>query len=687
MSRAQGEHVRPQDAVADLPTVTAPRAQAFERMGIQSVEDLLRLAPRRYEDRRHPVAVDALEAQVPALVVGRVTRSKTIRARGGLSILEADVQDDSATIRARWFHRGYTPRPLTSGARVALYGAPREEGKSLVFHAPALERLPDEDEDDAPWEVPGAGRLVPVHPLTKGLTAPYVRGLVWRVLSACDAIEDWVPTEARESHDLPPLRHVLRHLHFPPDEGAAEVARRRLAFDELLLHELRLTRVRKRNAALKGPRCATSDDVQERIDARLPFELTAGQRAAVDDILHDMASGRPMSRLLQGDVGSGKTAVAIYALLAAVAGGYQTALMAPTEILARQHEATLREFLAGSRVRLAFLTGGRATKARAALCETIAAGDVDLVVGTHAVLSESVSFQRLGLVVIDEQHKFGVRQRAALLDKGDDDVDKPHALIMTATPIPRTLALTLYGDLDVSVIEGTLPGRKPVETIVAKPREGRAVMDRVRAHLERGHQAYVIYPLVEESDKLALKDAEAGLVRWQRALPDRTVALVHGRMKKADKAAAMDAFRDGTADVLVSTVVVEVGVDVPNATVLVVEHAERFGLSQLHQLRGRIGRGQHGGLCVLMDRAKSGRPVRLDVLASTQDGFRIAEEDLALRGIGDLMGTRQHGRPAFLAASLPRDLPLLQAARAMAESLWETAPKHAPLREALLRSR
>ena len=618
--------------------------------------------------------------------MARVTRSKTIRARNGLSILQADVVDaDGGEIRARWFHRGYTPRPLAAGLRVALYGAPRADGKALVFHAPAWERLPDDDTE--PFDVPGAGRLVPVHPLTKGLTAPYVRGLVWRVLPACDAVEDLVPDAERTAHDLPPIRHVLRHLHFPPDDDAAEVARRRLAFDELLLHELRLTRVRQRNAARRGPLCQTSAAIRARLDARLPFSLTPGQRKAVDDILADMASGQPMNRLLQGDVGSGKTAVAIQALLAAVAAGHQAALMAPTEILARQHERTLTALLEGSRVRVGFLSGGRATKARTALCADIESGDVDIVVGTHAVISEQVAFAKLGLVVIDEQHKFGVRQRAALLDKGAADADRPHALIMTATPIPRTLALTAYGDLDVSVIEGTLPGRKPVETIVARPKDGRAILDRVRAHLSAGRQAYVIYPLVEESEKLALQDAEAGRVRWQRALPDRTVALVHGRMKKTEKDETMQAFHRCEAHVLVSTVVVEVGVDVPNATVLVVEHAERFGLSQLHQLRGRIGRGQHGGLCVLMDRSKgSATPARLDVLARTQDGFEIAEEDLALRGIGDLLGTRQHGRPAFLAASLPRDLALLQAARRLAAALWARAPKHEPLRRAMMRT-
>ena len=447
-------------------------------------------------------------------------------------------------------------------------------------------------------------------------------------------------------------------------------------------------RVRARRAKRAGCRIETSPHTRHRMVARFPYTLTEAQRAAVDDILGDLASGVPMQRLLQGDVGSGKTAVAACALLAAVAGGYQAALMAPTEMLARQHATTLEALLAGSRVHVALLTGGRATKARAATLDAIASGTIDIVVGTHAVIGTAVTFARLGLAVIDEQHKFGVRQRAALQAKGTDrDAGTdPHVLVMTATPIPRTLALTLYGDLDVSIMRGTLPGRTPVETIVATPSNGRAILDRVREQLTRGRQAYVVYPLVEQSEKLTLRNAEQGRTAWQRALPDHRVGLVHGRMKRAEREQVMDAFREGTVHLLVSTTVVEVGVDVSNATVLVVEHAERFGLSQLHQLRGRVGRGSHRGLCVLMNRSVSKRPTRLGVLAQTHDGFRIAEEDLALRGIGDLMGTRQHGRPLFVAASLPRDLPVLVQARELAAHLWETAPQHPPLRQALLRT-
>jgi ATP-dependent DNA helicase RecG len=391
-----------------------------------------------------------------------------------------------------------------------------------------------------------------------------------------------------------------------------------------------------------------------------------------------------MSRLLQGDVGSGKTAVAAWALLAAVANGVQAALVAPTEVLARQHAEVLGRWLQGSRVRTALLTGGRRGAERARVLDEIAEGEVDLVVGTHALLSGDVRFRRLGLVVVDEQHRFGVRQRHDLLGAPAGEDLRPHGLVMTATPIPRTLALVAYGDLDVSVVHGRPPGRGPVETWLLRPKEGRRATARVRSEVAAGRQAFVVYPLVEESDKVGLRDATLGRERWARALPDAHVGLLHGRLPKEEKQRVMEEFRSGACHVLVATVVVEVGVDVPNATVLVVEHAERFGLSQLHQMRGRVGGGGAPGLCVLVDRSTGTAPPRLEVLTRTDDGFEIAEQDLLLRGSGDVFGTRQHGRPAFTAASLPRDLPLLARAREAARRLLDADPalvreEHRPL--------
>jgi len=664
---------RPEDEVGVLGGLTAPRREALARLGVTTVEDLLRLAPRRYEDRRHPVPIGQLVEGTTVLVVGTVATARTFRARGGLGIHEARVADESGEVVVRWFHRGgWVPRALPAGARVALYGPVKARGRRLELASPAVERLPAEGEEPADG-LPGANRLVPVHPLTTGLTAPVVRRAVWNALVAAPAVPDAVPAAHLASLGLPPLADALHDLHFPDALEHAEAARRRLAFDELLVHEILLARRRSRRRRQAAHPVPVDERLDRRIRARIPFALTPAQERVVAEIVEDLGRSHPMNRLLQGDVGSGKTVVAAYALLAAVARGLQGAFMAPTEVLARQHERTLSALLEGSRVRLETLTGGRRGKVRQEALARIAAGEADLVVGTHAVISKDVEFRDLGLVVVDEQHKFGVRQRHDLARKAADG-PRPHVLVMTATPIPRTLALTVYGDLDVSVIEGRPPGRKPVETWVVGPEEGRRVFERVHRALDAGQQAFVVYPLVEESDKLGLRDAIDGRERWAHALPGREVGLLHGRMKRDEKARVMDAFRAGHLHVLVATVVVEVGVDVPNATVLVVEHAERFGLSQLHQLRGRIGRGEAGGLCVLVDRSRDATPARLEVLAATDDGFEIAEEDLKLRGTGDVLGTRQHGGAGFHAARLPRDLGLLTHARSTAARILALDP-------------
>ncbi|MGE0190978.1 MAG: ATP-dependent DNA helicase RecG [Planctomycetota bacterium] len=679
------EGIGPGTSLAALPGVPEPRAAALAALGVGSVEDLLRHAPRRYEDRRRATPIAELAAGADAFVVARVERARTVRARGGLAIVEARLRDESGAVDARWFHRGYVPRAPAVGSRLAVYGAPRAERGALLLHAPASERLPDEGEAEGP----GVFRLVPVHAAGRGVTPLFIRRLVWRLLGLADAVSDLVPAPHREELGLGPLRHALRELHFPSDEEAAARARRRLAFDELLVHDVAF-RMRRRAVARRGAvACPVPPALDERIRARFPFTLTPAQDAVVAEIAADLARPLPMRRLLQGDVGAGKTAVAAYAALVAVAAGQQVAVVAPTEILARQHADTLTTWLEGSRVRVGWFGGGRRTAARLRELEALARGDVDLAVGTHALLQDDVRFARLGLAVVDEQHRFGVAQRRRLLAPRDDG-RVPHLLAMSATPIPRTLAMAVHGDLDVSVLEGRLPGRRDVETHVVRPREGRRVLGRVEAAIDAGQQAYVIYPLVSESEALDLKDAEAAVERWRRALPRARVALLTGRMKRAEKDEVMTRFRAGQVDLLVATVVVEVGVDVPGATILVVEHAERFGLSQLHQLRGRVGRGDLPGLCVLVDRSRAGAPpARLEVLARTHDGLAIAEEDLALRGVGDLFGTRQSGRPAFRAAELPRDLALLARARQVAAGLLAQDPgllaeEHRPLRRTAL---
>ena len=653
------------DPVARVPSVGASRAEVFARLGVETVADLLRLAPRRFEDRRRVSRSSALLAGTTATFVGLVVRSRTVRARGSLVIVEATLADEDGEVRARWFNQPWLSKSLFPGARVLLHGDVSAKGGVPEFEGPALERPPASDDEPHP----GCGRLVPVHPSTTGLSTQGVRRAVWEALARLDALDDPLPESVRDEVGLPPLADAIRRLHFPASLEDGERARLRLAFDELFVHELLLARRKAARRRLAAVPLHFTGTLHRRIRARFPFELTPAQNRVVADVCRDLARPVPMNRLLQGDVGSGKTVIAAYAALAAVANGFQAVVMAPTEVLARQHEAVIGGWLRGSEVRLAGLYGGMRAKARRETLAAIAAGEAHVVVGTHAVLSKDVAYARLGLVVVDEQHKFGVRQRRDLVSKGAS----PHTLVMTATPIPRSLALVVYGDLDYSVLDGPPPGRGSRETWVVRPSDGERVFARVRAELDAGRQAFVVYPLVEESEAAGLRDATAGLAAWTRALPRRRVGLVHGRMKAAERVAALEAFRRRELDVLVATVVVEVGIDVANATVLVVEHAERFGLSQLHQLRGRVGRGAHAGLCVLMDRSEGSTPERLSVLEGTDDGFRIAEEDLRIRGAGDFFGTRQHGAPAFTAARLPEDLPLLAKARAAVEGLSRRA--------------
>lgn len=657
--------LRGEDAVANVPGVGQRRAEVFARLGVATVADLLRLSPKRFEDRRHVSRSSELVAGRPATFVGRVEKSRTLRARGGLVIVEATLADDEGVVKARWFNQPWLAKTLVVGARILLYGDATSKGDAFEFESPAVERPPlSEDEPH-----PGCGRLVPVHPTTSGLSVSGVRRDVWSALGALVALDDPLPAAVRDEVGLPSLLDAIRRVHFPASAEDAERARRRLAFDELFVHEMLLARRKALHRVRVAPAFRFTGTLHRRIRARFPFALTPAQNRVVADLSRDLSRPVPMNRLLQGDVGSGKTAVAAYACLAAAANGWQAAFMAPTEALARQHEATLGAWLHGSDVRVVGLYGGEKAKAKRDARAAVASGEARIVVGTHAVLSNGVDFARLGLVVVDEQHKFGVLQRRELVSKGT----APHCLVMTATPIPRSLALVVFGDLDYSVLDGKPPGVGARTTWLVKPTDGERVFGRVRNELAKGHQAYVVYPLVEESETLTLKDATAGFAAWTRALPDRRVGLVHGRMKSAERIAVLDAFRRREIDVLVATVVVEVGIDVANATVLVVEHAERFGLSQLHQLRGRVGRGTARGLCVLMDRSEGSTPERLSVLEATDDGFRIAEEDLRLRGAGDFFGTRQHGAPAFVAARLPEDLPLLARARTVASRLVDEA--------------
>lgn len=661
----------PDTEVQYLRGVGPARARLLARLGLHRVIDVLRHFPRTYDDRTTLLPIGNLRPEMVATVRGRVVsvRLREVGRSPRRTVVTAHVDDGTGVVAVEFWQQRFRAEQLAVGREVLLCGrvtwdgGPRMSGPEVEMHT----------EDDG---VPNlhAGRIVPVHPLTKGLFATAMRVVVWRALEAsADAVDDPLPAGLAQAHGFPPLAQALRDIHFPPDAAALEAARRRMKYEELFLLQVVLARRRLRRAVEeKEHRIDVDARLDARIRARFPFRPTAAQDRVIAEIRADLTSPRPMYRLLQGDVGSGKTAVAVYAMLAAVASRLQCALLAPTEILAEQHVATLSRLLAGSRVRIGLVAGGGRAAARRAARAAVARGDLDVVVGTHALLEEDVRFARLGLVVVDEQHKFGVFQRASLRRKGRC----PDVLVMSATPIPRTLTQTAFGDLDLSVIDEPPPGRSPVTTVVCGEGERDEAAAWVRREVARGRRVYHVVPLVEEHEELPLKSAVRFAEELRRdAYRGLGVGLLHGRMKPREKDAAMAAFRDGTTPVLVCTSVVEVGVDVPEATVLLVEHAERFGLAQLHQLRGRVGRGRDPSRVILFHDARTPNArARLQALCDTTDGFRIAEEDLRIRGPGEVLGTRQHGLPEFGVADLVTDARLLDEARRDAFALVARDP-------------
>ena len=617
-----------------------------------------------------------------------VAELRSVRRRGGYvrPSLLAVLEDATGRCYVRWFNARSLADRLEPGMVLRVHGKVDEYNNLALFTNPKFEIVAD----DEPKRAADAGRLVPVYPATAGINSQAIARAVRNVLpTVLGQIVEPYSDAYRLRHNLPLRRTAVHRMHNPTCDDDVEVARRRLAYDELLLMQLALQfRRRHQQHVATAVGLACTDLVDARIRARFPFALTEAQDRVVAEITADLARRRPMNRLLQGDVGCGKTAVALYALLVAVACRRQGVIMAPTEVLAEQHYRQTERLLGDSRVRRALLVGGMARKQRDTLREQIAAGQIDLVVGTHALLSEGVEFPSLGLVVVDEQHKFGVRQRATIRSKAET----PHYLVMTATPIPRTLSMTAFGDLDVSVIDGLPPGRKPVPTTAIPASEADDVWQQVRVKVQAGEQAYVVYPLIDESEALPLRAARKEAEQLARGVFDGIeVGLLHGRMKSAEKEQVMTRFAAGKIGVLVATTVIEVGIDVPNATMMIVEHAERLGLSQLHQLRGRVGRGDKPGLCILLYEDSSETVAeRLEVLCETNDGFRIAEEDLRIRGPGEILGTRQHGLPELKTADLVRDQDLLRTARQDARELLAADPQlsrpdHAILRETLLR--
>ncbi|MEO7295649.1 MAG: ATP-dependent DNA helicase RecG [Candidatus Limnocylindria bacterium] len=637
-------------------------AAILARLGITTAREALWYLPFRYDDFSELRGLGELvpdEKQSARVTVAAIRVEPGFGRRPQRVI--AQLSDDTGSAEAIWFGRRYVERRLQQGDEVIVSGKVTQHGWRSQFTSPEFSPVGRDSVHTA--------RVVPVYHLTAGVTQKRLRELLARILDhALPAVVD--PLTDAERHGLPALADALRTAHFPEEAADVSEALDRLAFDELLALQLTLAQAREARAGLRAPRIAVTDTDRARIIGALPFTLTNDQATTVGEILDDVANERPMRRLLQGDVGSGKTAVAAVALAAAVRGGWQGALMAPTEILARQHHAGLAPLLEGLGVRAEFLSGSLPIARKSEIHDAIAAGTAEIVIGTHAVISEAVEFPRLGLVIVDEQHRFGVGQRAALQAKGSGG--EPHVLALTATPIPRTLALSVYGDLSISTIRELPPGREPIRTEIRDRRALPNIEAFLAAEAAEGRQSFVVVPLVAESAALQVASADAEAARLRASLPQVRIGMVHGQQKSDIRDTTMTAFAAGEMDVLVATTVIEVGIDVPNASVMLIEDAERFGLAQLHQLRGRVGRGRHRSFCILLSDVTDELAIRrLEVVRGSNDGFAIAESDLELRGAGNILGTRQSGLPPLRVASLfnPRHLELAQRARELADGV------------------
>jgi ATP-dependent DNA helicase RecG len=652
-------------------------AELAAEAGLTTVGDLLTRFPHRHRDRQI-IPVASLEPKQQASIAVEVLANagRPFRRRG-LSILSVKVGDESGTTRATWFNQPWLASKLTEGAQMLLTGSADKRG----FRVSEYEFSGEASEG-----------LVPVHPGTEQLKAQRLRQWMEQAIHSVGNVLEPLPAELRARRQLAAVADAIHAVHFPETSEEVETARERLRFEELFLYQAILaTRKRSHRIARPAPRLGKPGESVGRWIESLPFEPTRDQLKAFDEIDLDLDSGEPMQRLLMGEVGSGKTVVALYSMLRALEAGFQAVLMAPTETLAEQHAVTLGKLLAEAATPFALLTGATPAARRRESLERLATGELGLIVGTHALIEPSVRFARLGLCVVDEQHRFGVEQRKALDSKGVEGM-APHVLHMTATPIPRTLSLTAYGDLDTTALHELPSGRKPVQTRIVEEDERAGAYEFIRAQLREGRQAFVVCPLVEESEKMQGRAAEVEAERLAAGeLRDFRLGVIHGQMRSLDKAAAMEAFAAGVTNVLVATTVIEVGIDVPNATVMVIEGAERYGISQLHQLRGRVGRGEHASCCLLFpEDAGALARRRLKAVERESDGFKLAEVDLSLRGEGEVLGTRQHGLPRFAVAELPDDAAALEAAREEVLALLREhgsleAPELGPLLEAARR--
>lgn len=669
-------------SVSTLHGVSSIYQKRLARLGVLTIRDLLYHFPHRYDDFGQLKTINRLSLGDEVTIVGVVRHVQVQTLRGRL-ITRATLSDATGSVEAVWFNQKYLAKALKAGQEIAISGVVDEYLGRLEFASPEWEPLRR--------EMLHTGRLAPIYPLTEGVTSRWMRRLIRSALSQWLAhLADPLPASLLATAQLMPLAEAVRQIHFPDDQASLEAARRRLCFDELLLLQLGVLSRRHAWRSQAGHALRIPQEALEEFIQSLPFALTDAQRRAIEGILADLQRPTPMSRLLQGDVGSGKTVVAVAAMLVAAYNGLQAALMAPTSVLAEQHYRTLSDLLAATPgVQVELLMGSLSAQAKARARQALVEGRAQIAVGTHALIQEAVSFDRLGVVVVDEQHRFGVTQRSTLAAKGGEV--HPHMLVMSATPIPRTLAMTLYGDLDVSVLDELPPQRQKIITAVRDRRSREAIYAFMRSQIAEGRQAFIICPLVEESDRVDAKAAVAEHARLQEEVfPQQRLGLLHGRMSADEKEAVMAAFKGGQYDLLVSTAVVEVGIDVPNATVILIEGAERFGLAQLHQFRGRVGRGEHKSYCILLSDDPSDQSLeRLQIMEQTSDGFVLAEKDLEMRGPGDFFGVRQHGLPQLKVARLS-DVAVLELARSQALRLYEAdpqleQPEHRALAEAVRR--
>ena len=641
------------DPITILKGIGPSKAKQFENLNIFTLRDLICHFPRGYEDRTRLVTISQLEADRPACFKAMVMNTpRTAHIRKGLDMTKVQLADHTARLNVTFFNNRYVTDQLQYGKEYIFYGAINGDFSGYSMTNPTFESL------DAPPVT--TRRVLPIYPLTAGLSNAAVLKAVNQALAICDVPEEILPEAVRRQYGILPAERAYYAIHQPASMEEAELAKRRLVFEEFFIFSAGLSLLRASRAG-KATAPYTNLNVQPFL-AALPFDLTGAQKRAIAEISADVSRGIPMNRLVQGDVGSGKTMVAAAAAYLAANNHHQAALMAPTEILAEQHYQSLSKIFAPLGLRVALLTGSMKEKEKRQIREQIAAGEIDLAVGTHALLTDATVFADLGMVIADEQHRFGVAQRSKLSAKGSD----PHVLVMSATPIPRTLALIMYGDLDVSILDELPPGRQAVDTFLVNESYRPRINAFLRKQVSEGHQCFVVCPAVEENEELGIKSAEVWAETLQKTVfPDLRVLLLHGQMKGAEKEAVMAAFAAGEGDILVATTVIEVGVDVPNATLMVIEDADRFGLSQLHQLRGRVGRGSAKSFCILTSHNRNAETLqRLKALCKTTDGFRIAEEDLKLRGPGDFFGARQSGLPTFRVADLSFDLQVLKDAQA-----------------------